>query len=187
MEEGRHPNPKVQAAYTGHGSAEFFLLTVVPRKRDDSDKDFYARIKFHEQRLLDEHHGKDYCCNMSASSVHNSTIGDLMREKWKDSAFRASMIEKMQARRGEGVSVETREKMAAAKRGARAPRARSCTLRFKGEELRFPTGQAAADHFGVSQQSMDLWLKGKVPWPGTGRRQPKAANLRLVGLVGAYD
>jgi hypothetical protein len=57
LERGEHPNKRLQAAYNAGQSYEFIVLTEIPRKEDDSDKDHTARLKLNEQWLLDAHQG----------------------------------------------------------------------------------------------------------------------------------
>jgi hypothetical protein len=186
LKEGAHPNHKLQAAWNAHQSAEVIVLQeVVPKKWDKSD-DGTARGKHLEHLEIQKHFGSEFCCNLSNSAYHNTTIGDVMRERWKDPDFRQRMVEKLKARRGDLISPETRKKMADAKTGQNNPNARPCSLSFHGEVMKFTTGAAAADHFKVPQQVMDLWLRGKVPWPGKGMRSPRGLNKRLIGLTGRY-
>lgn len=187
LEQGVHPNRGAQVAFDACGGGEFEIIEVLKMKPGESDEDWFKRIKFKEQLLLNQHFGERYCLNLSSSSIHNTGIGDYMREKWKDKTFREKQVERMKLRRGDAITAETRVKLGERKRGANNPNARSCTVQWKGETMKFVTGQDAATHFGVTQQAMHNWLSGKAPWPGTGRKPARLQNRHLVGLTGSYD
>jgi hypothetical protein len=182
LERCEHPNKRLQVAYNASQSYEFIVLTEIPRKEDDSDKDHAARLKLNEQWLIDAHQGDPLLTNGSTSSTHNSTIGDWLKEKWQDPEFREKQITRLKARRGDAISEETRRKMSEAKKGANNAKSRPCIIHFNGESKRFASVLEAADHYGASQQSMDQWLKGTIPWPGTGPRKPKRTDL--IGMTG---
>lgn len=182
LERGEHPNKRLQAAYDEHQSFEFIILTLIPRKDHDADKDHIERLKFNEQNLLDAHKGDPNLANASESSRHNSTIGDYMKAKWQNPEFRESQIRKMKARKGDAISPETRAKMAEAKRGKNNAKAIPCVIHFQGQIHKFDCVSDAAKHFKATQQAMDMWLKGIMPWPGTGPRKPKRPDL--VGMTG---
>ena len=184
LEKGEHPNKRLQAAFNEHQSYEFTILTEIPRKHDDSDKDHSARLKLNEQWLLNTHNGDANLANGSSSATHNSTIGDWLKEKWQAPEFRSSQLTRLKARHGDAVSKETRLKMSNAKKGAKNAKSRPCSINFNGETKRFESSLAAADHYGATQQAMDQWLKGKIPWPGTGPRKPKRTDL--IGMTGAF-
>ena len=190
LEAGTHPNATLQAAYDKHGTFAAYLLKEVPRKRDDTDKDHRKRLQFHEQALLDALFFKKNCANTSQNSGFNSTLSDTMKARWQDPEYRETRLRSLRAARIDNpreVSPETRERLAAAKQGARNPNARPCTLSLAGETFHFDTGAEAAAHFGTTQQAMDAWLKGHSPWPGTGARKPRPQNAHLVGLTGGYN
>ena len=191
LEKGKHPNETLQAAYDKHRTFAAYLLKEIPRKRDDSDSDHRKRLQFNEQLELDTHFFKRGCANTSQNSGFNSTLSDTMKARWQDPEYRTRRLMALRAGRcadpDRTVSPETREKMAAAKRGSNNAKARPCTLCFEGKVYKFAAGTEAAAHFGTTQQAMDQWLKGSSPWPGTGSRKPKPQNARLIGLTGGYD
>lgn len=184
LERGEHPNKRLQAAFNDHQCYEFIVLTEIPRKHDDSDKVHAARLKLNEQWLLDKHQGDPLMANGSASSTHNTTIGDWLKAKWQDPEFREAQITRMKSRSGTAISEETRRKMSEAKKGAKNYQSRPCVINFKGESKHFESSSAAAAHYGATQQAMDLWLKGITPWPGTGPRKPRRRDL--IGMTGKF-
>jgi len=184
LRKGIHHSTLLQRAFNDLGTFEMVVIKEIPRKRDDSDRDLTQRLLLNEQWALNELIDGEFCCNTSLDAGFNSWAGNNLRKKWQDPEFRAKMS--MIARSRPKTDAE-KKKMAAAKIGGRNPRAKACTLRFNGETLRFPTGQAAADHFSVTQQAMDSWLRGLTPWPGEGARKPRPHNRWLVGLSGSYD
>lgn len=186
LRAGTHRSSKLQAAWDLFEDAEFIILQEVKPKgwsKADNGRD-RAMLLEHEE--IQKHFGTEFCCNQSSSAYGNACLGDYMREKWQDEEFRTKTIERLKSRRGHKVSPECREKMARAKMGERNINARACTLRRGGDTWNFVTGSEAATHFGVSQQTMHLWLSGQVPWPGAGRppRNPQARTL--IGLRGEY-
>lgn len=183
LERGEHPNAGLQTAWNETRSFEFSMLLEVPKKIDDSRVDHIRRLKFHEQRFLDSLFGTVGCVNLSSDSGFSTPIGSWMKEKWQDPDFRAGRLEKLAASRGP-VSEDTRRKMSEAKKGKRNAKSRRCQFTFAGEALRFDSVREAAAHFDVPPQVMDLWLRGSVKWPGTGRRGLKYG--RLNGLTGRY-
>lgn len=184
LEKGEHPNKRLQASYDEHQPYEFIALTEIPRKHDDSDKDHTARLKLNEQWLLNKHQGDPLLANGSTSSTHNSTIGGWLKAKWQDPEFRESQIARLKSRKGELVTTATRLLLSKAKSGGNNPNSTACQTTIDGITTKFQTVKAAANHHGVKQQTMDLWMRGVVPWPGTGKRKPKAASAHLTGLTG---
>lgn len=147
----------------------FTILKEMPRKPAESDHDYHARLR-------------------TWSHIRGGTVpdaGDGLRRKWQGPEWRAAQVARKKERRGDLVSAETRAKMASAKRGDRNPNARGCRISFGGTVLDFTTATDAARHYGVSQQTMDLWLRKVVPWPGTGKRKPRS-GAHLIGMTGAY-
>lgn len=186
LRAGEHHSPKLQAAWDFFEDAEFIITQEVRPKgwdKEDTGRD-RARMLEHEQIQI--HFGTEFCCNQSSSAYSNSGIGDFFKARWQDEEFRAKAIERLKARRGFHVTKDTRAKMAIAKTGAKNAKARACTLTLRGVALGFETASAAATHFGVSQQTMHLWLSGEVPWPGEGRLPRNAQAKTLVGLRGEY-
>lgn len=173
LQKGTHPNGPLQLEYDLYESSEFEILKLT--KGD---------LKAAEQRFLNKHFGKGRCANLSSSSRYNSRIGEVMREKWRDPEYRAAMRLKMAARAP--ATAETREKMRVQKTGANNARARRVRLHWEGDTWEFPTATDAAKHLGVPQQVIDLWLRGKVAWPGGGRRPHNAAAKQWIGLTGEY-
>lgn len=182
---GKHPNKALQAAWDEHQDFRFTVLTLIPAKDCDEGRDHTERLKFHEQILLDGHFSDPLCCNASESSRYNTGISDVMKAKWLDPEFRVVHLRKLRAfRERNPVTLETRAKMAAAKRGLRGPTSRPCVLNFVGGESQFFESAAeAARSVGVSQQAMHGWLSGKVSWPG--HRRP-SRHPKFVWLQGRF-
>jgi hypothetical protein len=184
---GKHPNKALQAAWSEHQDFRFTVLTLIPAKDCDRGRDHAERLKFYEQRLLDESFNDPDCCNASESSRYNTTLSGVMKAKWRDPEFRVTATRKLRAaRKANPVGPETREKMAAAKRGLAGPAARPCVLQLPGSdvELAFESVSEAAAFVGVSQQAMQGWVTGRTPWPGLGLKPPRVR--RLAGLRGRY-
>jgi hypothetical protein len=184
LASGIHRNAKLQAAYSERGTFEFVLLTVIPRKRHDTDADHEARLRLNEQWLIDASKDDPNFANTSESSTYNTTAANGLRAKWQDPAWRESQITRLKARKGDLITAETRSLLAKAKTGGCNPKSTPCKTTLAGVTKKFPTVKAAADFHGVRQQTMDLWMRGVVPWPGTGKRRPKAASAHLTGLTG---
>lgn len=187
LKRGQHPNKALQAAWDEHGVFQFTVLTLIPEKACDRGRDHAERLKFHEQRLLDQVSVDPGCCNASESSRYNTGIAESMRRKWQDPEFRERSVRRLrEARRGVAVSAETRAKMSAAKRGARNPFSRPVWLELPGgTREEFESATAAARRVGVTQQLMHQWLTGAAFWPGTGPRL-RTRMKHLVGLRGGF-
>lgn len=187
---GKHPNTALQAAWDEHQDFRFTVLTLIPEKPCDRGRDHAERLKFHEQKLLDDLFADPDCCNASENSRYNTTISGVMRRKWLDPEYRVAAIRRMRgARKTNPVSPETRERMAAAKRGLAGWAARPCVLQLPGSdiELAFESSTEAARFVGATQQAMHGWLTGKFAWPGSGPRPPKSKNAeQLTGLRGRF-
>ena len=187
LRAGTHRSSKLQAAWDLFEDAEFTILQEVRPRDWAKGDDGRDRARFLEHEEIQKHFGTEFCCNQSSSAYGNTGLGDYMRAKWQDEEYRAKTIERLKARRGLEVSPECRAKMAEAKRGDRNAKSRACRL-WRGEDTwEFVTGSEAANHFGVSQQTMHLWLSGQAAWPGVGRlpRNPQARTL--IGLRGEYS
>lgn len=184
LQSGNHPNKKLQAAFDDSDHFEFIILSLIPRKPDDSDKDHAERLKFNEQLLLNAHKGDTNLANGSESARHNSTIGEYMKAKWLDPQFRDAQITRMKARRGTEISEETRRKMSEAKKGAGNPNSTPCEITLHGTTTQFQSVSEAAKYFGTTQQAMDHWMRGLTPWPGSSNRKPRPSTAHLIGMTG---
>jgi hypothetical protein len=182
LEKGTHPNVTLQEAYTSTGAYLFTVLTEIPSLETDTGRDHRDRLRAGEQLLLDAHAGDPCLANVSTSSIHNSNIAEVTAARWRDQEYRGEQVRRMKARRGDAILPETRKRMSEAKKGKRNHKSTSCLTTFGGETLFFESVNLAAAHHGVSQQAMDLWMRGKVAWPGTGRLPAKIK--RLIGLTG---
>lgn len=186
LERGDHPNHQLQAAWDKYRSFEFTLIQECSPKAHDPRDDGSMRARFLEHQAIQKAIHDPFCCNLSASAYHNTNIGEVLKAKWQDPAFRTAQIERMKARRGDAVSAESRAKMAAAKSGANNPRATPVEITLNGETHTFPAASNAADFLKVPQQVFDLWIRNKVAWPGAGKRQPKPKYRHLIGLRGKF-
>lgn len=171
--KGIHPNTALQAAWKDHQN----FTAVVVRECDPQE------LRPREDALIKDSFAIGGCCNVSENAYGNSRAGEITKANWQDPRYRAKIIA---ANTGRIPSAETRAKMAEAKKGARNSNARRCSLDLRGETMEFETATAAAKHYGTSQQTMDLWLRGVVPWPGKGPRKPKKTSAHLIGLSGRY-
>lgn len=180
LRKGEHPNHKLQAAWN-HGSENVRSSVLRPLKRgaDESVESFRDRLRAAEQELLDHYSCDPGITNLSMTACGPDTRVD-MKARWRDPEYRNRMLRERGAP-GE----ETRTKMAEAKRGMLNPKSRPVRVTWPdGREEVFPTGTAAAAEIGVSQQVVDLWLRGKLALPGRGSR--KCRKPHLVGLVVGY-
>jgi len=108
-------------------------------------------------------------------------IDSVRRDEWT-----SKLSEAQKERLRGGMSDETKARMATAKMGRRNPKATPVLVRCPdGSTKHFETVTAAAGFFGVTQQAMDLWLRGKSSWPTAGGKT-KEHNRRLAGLTGEY-
>lgn len=185
LKNGTHHAPKLQQAFNAGGPVEFLVIQEIQWKPRESRHELRRRLWLHEQILLDAHFGTENCANQSEKANFNTARNKekhaaRMRQLWQTPEYRNRVI-----RKKHNPSAETREKMAAAKRGAKHPAARACKVTLNGKTLRFPTTQDAATHFGVTQQSMHAWISGKTPWPGQGRFVRKQTQ-HLVGATGGF-
>lgn len=164
---GKHPNKALQAAWDEHQDFRFTVLTLIPEKYDDVGRDHAERLKFYEQRLLDDSFADPNCCNASESSRYNTTLSGAMKAKWLDPEYRISALRKMrESRERNPVSAETRRKMSEAKRGIRGPAARPCVILWgSGAEETFESVTAAALRLGRSVATVSRWFSGASSWP----------------------
>lgn len=195
LRKGEHPVPKLQAAYWAEmvereeGDDDEVLrmevVEVIDRKPYEEDEKLRKRLRLHEQWLLDAEFGSEGCCNRSRESGYNYDNSQILRGLWRDPEFRARQVKRLRARKGDAVTAETREKMSVAKRGRRNYKAKPCWLDHGGKRVRFDTVTEAAEWAGVKQQVMDLWMRGKVPWPGSGKRASRYPELE--GMRGGFE
>lgn len=167
LRNGRHPNPKIQAAYNTIGKMEVVPLDFIPPMEGETKEDHSTRLRVAEQRLLDQWADDPHLCNASPNALGPDS-GDSSKPRWRDEAYREKMSN---ALKGRTTSAETRKKMSAAKVGARNAKSRKVLVtKPDGSTETFETVTGAAAFFKVTQQLLDLWLKGAVAWPGIGGR-----------------
>jgi hypothetical protein len=171
LNKGIHPNPKIQAAHAEHGAATLTLVNVIRNNPRETIEQHRARLRKAEQALLDEHAADPHLCNRSLNASGPdlwTEVANRLKERWKDPEYRQRMTN---ATRNRETTAATRLKLSAAKTGAGNPKSRPVVVTAPdGTETTHPCTRDAARFFGVSQQLMDLWLKGKTAWPGTGKR-----------------
>lgn len=184
LARGIHHCTRLQEEFNKTGRFEMILLKMIPRKRDDSKADHDTRLRLNEQWMLDDNKGNPHLANSSESAFHNSNIGENLKARWQNPQFREAQIKRMKARRGDAVTPESRERMAQAKRGVKNPKSHACEITMDGKSRKFESVREAALAYGVNQQAMDLWMRGVVPWPGTGKRRPRAGTAHLTGMTG---
>ena len=185
---GKHPNKALQAAWDEHQDFRFTVLTLIPAKDCDEGRDHAERLKFYEQRLLDKSFNDPDCCNASESSRYNTTLSDAMKAKWLDPAYRVSAVRKMrESRERNPVGAETREKMAAAKRGLAGPAARPCILRWSdGLEEGFDSITSLAARLERPAATISRWFAGKTPWPGDRPRVESPGDIPPSRMTGWF-
>lgn len=179
LQRGTHPNRELQVAYCLAGTVQVTLIDPIPAKPGESKESHRARLRAAEQALLDFYQDNPRLANKSRNAL--GPDNDCLARKWKDPAFRAAAVARGKARRGFIVSAETRERMAAAKRGARNAKARPVVVTYAdGKRARFDCLTSFARAEGVSQQVAFLWLtRGTSP--------TRAKYARLAGLRIAYE
>lgn len=138
--------------------AGFVPLEFIHRLPGESDADYSERLRVAEQRHL----GK------SGVAV-GPDPSEFVKSPWCDPAYRAARLAEMRERRGP-ITEETRRKMSESKKGRRNPNSRPVIVTDPdGIETEFDSVTAVAEFFGVTQQTMDLWMSGKVKWPAPGK------------------
>lgn len=182
LRKGTHPNPKLQFAWNQcPEKVELSTLRPLKRKEGESDGKFRNRLRAAEQELLDHFSSDPRLTNLSLDARGPDKRPD-MKARWRDPDFRERMMTRLRERE---FGAETRAKMSEAKRGMMNPKSRPVRVIWPdGRDEVFPTVFAAAQEIGVSQQVVDLWLRGKVALPGRGVRPCKKPHL--VGLRVEY-
>ncbi len=184
LEAGNHPNRALQLAFDECDELRFEITNLLPEKPHEPAADYRKRRQMWEQIELNAWFGTKGCLNTRPDSGFNTTIDSVLKRKWQDDAWRDAQMARLRARKGDAVSAESRARMSEAKRGSRNLNSRKCRVGMLGSMKTFETATDAAREFGVSQQVMDLWLRGVVAWPGTGRKSRNYGHLE--GLTGAY-
>lgn len=183
LKKGIHPNKRLQTAYNLSGECRFVPFEFMKPGPRENDDDFRSRLRDAEQKLIDIHKADPQFCNKSRSAFGPDN-GEIIKARWNDPDYRKQKVE---SATGRVASETSRLRMAAAKRGAKNPVARAVVVTCPdGSEKRFPTVTDAAEFFKVTQQLFDLWLKGKVAWPGTGR-STKEANRWIIGYTAKVE
>lgn len=138
--------------------AGFVPLEFIHRLPGESDADYSERLRVAEQRHLGR--------NGVAVGPDPS---EFVKSSWCDPAYRAARLAEMRERRGP-ITEETRRRMSESKKGRRNPNSRPVIVTDPdGIETEFDSVTAVAEFFGVTQQTMDLWMSGKVKWPAPGK------------------
>lgn len=177
LRNGTHPVKELQAEFDKVGEAEFIVTDYLRISPGEDDKDFRDRLFKAEQSRINEVllSGEEGMVNRSWDSRGPQNC-NVFRDLWKDPVWRDLVF-----------SDEVREKMSSAKRGDRNARSRSVIVTTpKGDLIRMSCGRDAAKYFGQSQQSMDLWLRGKMKWPGQGRR-PRLKTLWMRDYSAVFE
>lgn len=158
-----HEFPRSLNATRGtNGGADFGDLWKDPEWKAKKLAQFERQKKDHDWLARVSEKNKKYWSDPERRKKNSETSKAL----WRDPKYRAKM-----------------EKACENCRGGRNPGARRCLLSLKGEDHEFSNVRAAAGWVGVNEQTLINWLKGKAPWPGSGRvnRFPE-----LEGLCGRY-
>jgi hypothetical protein len=166
LQFGVHENQELQDEFDRTDSQPTMeIVTPVPRKPIDTDKDHGMRLLLHEQFVLDRHFRLPGCVNTSQSSGYTrKSPKRTPRPKPRSNGY-----------------APPREFH---------PMSKPCVLLFRGERLEFPSINHAAAHLGIYQQILGKWLKGEMKWPGEPRpirnRKPGTPDpyLHLHGLTG---
>lgn len=170
LRKGIHQCKRIQREFNRNNPFIFTPLQFFKQLHNESTSDFRSRIRAAEQKLLDELFKTPGIENKSRNSLGPDN-GESLKAKWQDPDYRHIMTEHLSRIAKSPKSRETREKMAAAKRGNRNPKSRPVIVtKPDGSIITFDSSSHAATFFNVSQQLFDQWMKGISAWPGTGRR-----------------
>jgi hypothetical protein len=175
---GKHDNKRLQAAWNKNPEqVTFSIVRPIEREEGETREALRDRLRAAEQELLTLYSKNPALANTYRNSRGPDCRPDL-KAKWQDPAFRAMMQENLANR--PPPSLETRSKMAMAKTGARNHKSRPVSVVWPCcRAEKYESGAAAAKALGVTQQQVDLWLKGSVALPGRGRycRKPHLMGI----------
>ena len=178
-----HPNKRLAAAFAKHETYSWLVTDYLARWEGESDEAFRDRLRVLEQRRLDDVKGHPNLANASGNS-RGPDARDDMKRRWENPEYREMMSGVQKWRLRNGVPETTREKMAEAKRGGNNPKAREVEVMCPdGNRKSFGSATEAAQFFGVSQQAMDLWIRGVVPWPNGHRTRNKNKWIAAYRLI----
>lgn len=182
---GKHPVKKIQKAFNESGAVTFTPVQFLQRGDREDDKTFRDRLRAAEQGLFYEHAQNPGISNTSPFMAFPDHIAGISRNLWKDPEWRAAAIERMR-KQASNPTPETREKMAAAKRGARNAKSRAVIVTSPdGTETRYESASEASKFFCVTQQLFDTWVKKTASWPGEGK-YTRAKNAWIVGYSARF-
>lgn len=161
LRAGRYPNNMVQATFDLCGrKIRFRLLHPLQPFDGETDESYAIRLRTLESKVLRHHRGMEGLVNVKRGPVSEETR-EKHRARWADEAYRVEMITKLRNRGP--VSLESRERMAEAKFGARNPKSKAVRVTWPdGYFADFGSQTEAARYLGVSQQLLNLWISGKV-------------------------
>lgn len=166
LRANRHPCKRLQDQFNKNGGCEFLPIFFFRRFERETDEQFRERLRAVEQSFLDMQFSDPHNENQSPNA--KGPDQNHFKRLWDDPEWRAWRIEEMK-KRAVNVSESTRAKMSEAKKGGRNPKARAVLVKGPdGFQRRFDSTTAAAGFFKVSQQCFEQWIKGIVPWPGSG-------------------
>lgn len=186
LRRGVHPCKRIQKAFDDGVPVAFTPIEFIRVKSGESAESFRARLHDAEQKMLDQQFGSPNIENKSRNAAGPDN-GELLKSRWLDPQYRRIMAEHMTKIAQLPKSPETREKMAAAKRGARNVKSRAVIVTKPDQSTqRFESASDAAKFFNVSQQLFDQWMKGISAWPGTGRITRKQ-NLWVAAFSAKFE
>lgn len=145
LKKGMHCNPVLQDAFNRLGKIGFSVIEAI--HSDDP-------LTPSEQAHIDIHRGNPFLCN-----IIDPVPKYMTDEEWSE--IRANAPGRYNR------SEESKARIAESKKGSLNPRSKAVIVTHPdGTEVEFPSQTAAAQFFEVTQQSLSLWMSGKIAWPG---------------------
>lgn len=169
LRKGIHHCEALQKAWDKDPENVTFIVARPVKHNGETDEELRTILRAKEQELLDLYKDHVNLTNKS-TNARGPDNGQLLKRKWQNPAFREYMTNILKEKKVTPPTLETRAKMGAAKRGACNPNATPVRVTMPDNTTHvFDTTTEAAQHLGVSQQRVDLWLSGKVALPGRGK------------------
>ena len=178
LRHNKHPNRNLQKAW--NRSPEQYKFEIIHDFTNvyNSDRNTTKQqIMDLEQKLLDKYAKDKNLANHSLNSRYPTSRPDLAK-KWQNKDFREKMLNVIKNR--PPLKAVTREIMSLKKMGSKNPKSKSLVVTYpSGELTEFGSVSLAAKHLKVSQQALDLWVRGKMNLPTS---QSKTRHPQMIGI-----
>lgn len=178
LRHNKHPNRNLQKAW--NRSPEQYKFEIIHDFTNvyNSDRNTTKQqIMDLEQKLLDKYAKDKNLANHSLNSRYPTSRPDLAK-KWQNKDFREKMLNVIKNR--PPLKAVTREIMSLKKMGSKNPKSKSLVVTYpSGESTEFGSVSLAAKHLKVSQQALDLWVRGKMNLPTS---QSKTRHPQMIGI-----